>query len=126
MRYSIEPKDRIYAKGMAFLSFVKNMSKNLSNKYGEKFIDSAKTSTADAIKTASKRAIQKTEEATGDLIGNEIADKITSVSKKSTKELQNNETEVCRASPKDIPKKRYIYSGYILDIFWKDHKLLMN
>ena len=41
-----------------------------------------------------KRAIQKTAEATGDLIGNKIADKITSVSKKSAEELQNNETEV--------------------------------
>ena len=33
------------------------MGKNLSNKYGQKLIDSAKTSTSDAIKTASKRAI---------------------------------------------------------------------
>ena len=39
-------------------------------------------------KTASKRAIQKIAEATGDLIANKIADKITSVSKKSPKELQ--------------------------------------
>ena len=30
----------------------------------------------------------------GDLIGNKIADKITSVSKKSTKKLPNDETEV--------------------------------
>ena len=64
------------------------MGKNLSNKYGQKLIYSAKKSTADAIETASKRAIQKTEEATGDLIGNKIADKITSVSKS----LQKNWT----------------------------------
>ena len=64
------------------------MGKNLSNKYGQKLLDSAKKSTADAIKTASKRAIQKTVEATGDSIGNKIADKITSFSKKkSTKEI---------------------------------------
>ena len=50
----------------------------------------------DAIKTASKRAIQKTTEATGDLIGNKIADKITSLSKKSPKELQNDEIEVTK------------------------------
>ena len=43
------------------------------------------------LETASKRAIQKTAEATGDLIGNKIADKITSVSKKSVKELPNEE-----------------------------------
>ena len=56
-------------------SFAKNMGKYLSNKYGPKFLDSAKTSTTDAIKTTSKRAIQKTAEATGDLIGNKIADR---------------------------------------------------
>ena len=30
MRYSIEPRDRIYVKGYGFLSFARNMS----NKYG--------------------------------------------------------------------------------------------
>ena len=93
MRYSIEPRDRIYVKGYGFLSFAKNIGKNLSNKYGQKIIDTAKKSTTDAIKTASKRAIQKTAEATGDLIGNKIADKITTISKKSNKELPNNDDE---------------------------------
>ena len=46
-------------KGYGFLSFAKNVGKNLSNKYGQKFIDKAKKSTTDAIKTASKRTIQK-------------------------------------------------------------------
>ena len=105
MRYSIEPRDRIYVKVYRFLSFAKNMGKRLSNKYGQKLLDSAKKSTRDAIKTVSKRAIQKTAEATGGLIGNKIADKITKVSKKSTKELPNNdETDVKIATP----KKRYI------------------
>ena len=80
MRYSIEPRD---VKEYGFLSFAKNMGKSLSNKYGHKLLDSTKKSTTDAIKTASKRAIQKTAEATGDLIGNTIADKITSISKKT-------------------------------------------
>ena len=76
------------------MSFAKNMGKSLSNKYGQKRIDSAKKSTTDVIETASKRAIQKTAEATGDLIGNKTTDKITSFSKKkSTKELSNDETE---------------------------------
>ena len=44
------------------------MGKSLTNKYGQKLLYSAKTSTVDAIKTASKRAIQKTTEATGDLL----------------------------------------------------------
>ena len=50
MRYSIEPRNRIYVKGYGFLSFAKNMGKNSSNKYGQKL---------NAIKIASKRAIQK-------------------------------------------------------------------
>ena len=79
------------------------MDKNLSNKYGEKRFASAKKSTTDAIRTASKRAIQKTAEGTDDLIGNKIADKITSVSKRSNKELPNDETEV-----HTTPKKRCI------------------
>ena len=113
MRYSIEPRDRIYVKGYGVLSFAKNMhrhankvAKSSSNKYGQKLLDSAKKSTTDAIKTASKRAIQKTAEATGDLTGNKIADKLTSVSKKSTKELPNDETEV--DTKRATPKKRYI------------------
>ena len=85
MRYSIELRDRIYVKGYGFLSFAKNMGKNLSNKYGQKLIDTIKKSTTDAIKTASKRAIQKVGGATGDLIGNKIADKITIISKKLVK-----------------------------------------
>ena len=59
MRYSIEPRDRIYVKVYELLSFAKNMGKNLSNKYGQKLLDSAKKTTTDAIKTASKRAVQK-------------------------------------------------------------------
>ena len=106
MRYSIEPRDRTYVKGYGFLSFAKNMGKSLSNKYGQKRLDSAKKSTTDAIKTASKKAIQKIAEATGDLTGNKIADKITNTAKKSTKELPNDETE--EDAELATPKKRYI------------------
>ena len=119
MRYSIEPRDKIYVKGYGFLSFAKIMSKNLSNKYGQKLLDSTKKFTSDAIKTASKRAIQKASEATGDLIGSKIADKITSVSKKSPKELQNDKIEADKVSPNKA-QKIYIY------IQKKDNKLLMN
>ena len=90
MRYSIEPRDRIYVKGYGFLSFAKNMGKSLSNKYGQKLLGSAKKSTTDAIKTASKRVIQKTTEATGDSIGNKIADKIASASKKKSNNNNKN------------------------------------
>ena len=95
MRYSIEPRDRIYVKGYGFLSFAKNMGKISLNKYGQKLLDSAKRSTTDAIKTASKRAIQKTAEASGDLIANKIADKI-GVSKKTN----NNEADMEVATSK--------------------------
>ena len=110
MRYSIEPKERRYVKGRGSLSFARNIgthaakvAKNMSNKYSQKLVDTAKKSATDAIKTASKRAIQKTAEATGDLVGNKIADKITSASKKShNDEIQSNEVY------NEIPKERYI------------------
>ena len=98
MRYSVEPRDRIYVKGYGFMSF----ARSTSNKYGKKLVDTAKNSATDAIKTASKRAIQKTAEATGDLIGNKIADKITSVSEK--KYNNNNDDDVKLATH----KKSYI------------------
>ena len=112
MRYTIEPRDRIYVKGYGFLSFAKNMGKRLSNKYGQKILDSTKKSTTDAIKTASKRAIQKTAEATGVLTGNKIADKITIVSKKSgtelhSKKLHNND-EIKEHVEIATSKKKYI------------------
>ena len=84
------------------------MAKNVSNKFSKKFLDSAKTSTTDAIKTASKKAMQKTPEAIGYLIGNKVADKITSVSKKSPKELQNDEME----APKKIHMSRKKTTNY--------------
>ena len=83
MRHSTESRDRVYVKEYGFMSFTRTMS----NKYGKKFVDTAKRSATDAIKTASKRATQKTAEATGDLVGNKIADKTTSVCKKSTEKL---------------------------------------
>ena len=38
MIHSIEQWDRIYVKGYGFLSFAKDMGKNLSNKYGQKLL----------------------------------------------------------------------------------------
>ena len=108
MRYSIEPRD---VKGYGFMSFAKNMS----NKYGKKLVDTAKKSATDAIKTAYIKAIQKTAEATGDLVGNKIADKITSVSKKSTKKLPTIDED----AELTTHKKRYISPE-------NDNKLLMN
>ena len=100
MRYSLEPRDRVYVKGYGFMSFARSMS----NKYGKKLVDMAKKSATDAIKTASKRVIQKTAEATGDLVGNKIADKITSVPKKSTKKWPTIDED----AELNTHKKRYI------------------
>ena len=55
MRYSVEPRDKIYVKGYGFLSFAKNMSTHLSNKYGQKLLDTVKKFTTDAKKTALKK-----------------------------------------------------------------------
>ena len=48
MRHSIESRERIYVKWYGFVSFAKNMDKSLSNKYGQKLLDSTKKSTTDA------------------------------------------------------------------------------
>ena len=91
-------------------------AKSLSNKYGQKLLDSTKKSASEDIKTASKRAIQKTAEATGDLIGNKIADKTTSLSQKSSSNNNNNvdENSELTTHKKDIYLQK------------KDNKLLMN
>ena len=109
MRYSIEPRERKYAKGYGFLSFTKNLgthaakvAKNLNNKYSQKLADSAKKTATDALKIAGKRAVQKTAEASGDLVGNFIANKITSISKKPASEPHSN------AASNETPKERYM------------------
>ena len=114
MCYSIEPRDRIYIKSYEFLSFAKNIGKNLSSKYSQKLLNSAKKSTTDTIKTASKRAIQKSTKATGDLIGNKIVDKITIVSKKIFTKRFEDRWEWIRNTKKDIYLRK------------KDKTLLIN
>ena len=78
MRYSTEPKYRIYVEGYRFLSF----PKRFGCKYDKKLMDTATKTGKEAAKTASKRLVQKIAEATGDLTGNKIANKITSLNKK--------------------------------------------
>ena len=107
MRYSIEPREKRYVKGYGFLSFAENIDKNISNKRGQKLVDTAGKSATDATKIASKRAIQKTAEATRDLVGNKIADQITSTSKKSLKKPRDEELHSNEVN-KETPKERYI------------------
>ena len=94
-------------KRIWIFTFAENLVKNLSNKYGQNLHHSAEKPTTDPIKIAQKRAIQKTAEATGDLIGNKSTDKITSVSKQSTKKLYNND-ETEEDVERVTHKKRYI------------------
>ena len=55
------------------------------------------------FKTSSKRVIQNTAEATGDLIGNKISNQIT----KTSRNLQQNNSEIVRYEhDKEIPKER--------------------
>ena len=92
MRYSIEPKERRFVKGYGFMSF----ARNVSDKYSKSLMDKE----IDVSKTAGKKILKETAKATGDLIGNKIADKITSASKKSHDEV-NNERYI---SPKERQK----------------------
>ena len=62
MLYSIEPRDTRYVKDYGFSSFAKNIRINISNKFSQKLLESAKKFATDAIKTDSKRAIQKAAE----------------------------------------------------------------
>ena len=65
MRYSIEPRTRIYVKGYGFLSFAR--------KYRKQLLDKG----LDALKTASTKIIHKATKATGEFLGNKIADVVT-------------------------------------------------
>ena len=38
MSYSIEPRQRRYVEDYGFLSFAKNIGKNISNKYSQKLV----------------------------------------------------------------------------------------
>ena len=67
MRYSVQPRDRIFVRDYGFLSFARNMGKNigknisenLSGKYSQKLLDHAKKSVTDSFQTSSKSVIQK-------------------------------------------------------------------
>ena len=133
-RYSVQPSDRMFIKDCGFLSFGKNMCKNigknicksLNSKYSpgmlsmrQKLLDHVNQSPTDPIKTSSKRVIQKTAEATCDLIDSKIANKITNVSK-------NSETVTSEHS-KEIPKERYVSPEERQEIIdeWIDVQILL-
>ena len=95
MRYSIQPRDRIFVKYCGFLSFAKNMGKNIDNNISKPLIGKYSHK---PIYQSSKRVIQKTAEATGNLIGNKISNKVTNISKicqqKNSGTLTNEEENI--------------------------------
>ena len=100
MRYSIELRERRYVKGYGFLSFARNFSDKYSKSLMDKGVDVSKK----FAKTAGKKILKETAKATGDLIGKKIADKITSASKKSHDEVNNEILKEKYISPKDRQK----------------------
>ena len=64
MRCWVQPRHRIPVKGYGFMSFDKNVgkniNKNISGKYNQKCFDHAKQCVTGALKTTSKGVIKKT------------------------------------------------------------------
>ena len=72
MRYSIEPKNKIYVKKYVFLSFAKNVSKNLSNIHDQELLEKSQEIYNRCNKNCYKKSNSKKAEANGDLMGNKI------------------------------------------------------
>ena len=80
------------------------MTKRLSSKYGQKFLETTKKSRNDALNIVSKKTIHKAAEATNDLVGNNIAEKITQAATKNLMVVQIDETSI---QPTSIPEEIY-------------------
>ena len=100
MRYSIEPRERRFVKGYGFMSFARTFSDKYSKSLMDKGMDVSKT----FAKTAGKKILKEIAKATGYLIGNKNDDKITSASKKSYDEVNNEILKERYISPKDRQK----------------------
>ena len=66
MGYSIKPRERRHVKGHGFLSFARNIgthatkvAKNMSSKYSQKRVDTAKKFATDAIHLLQKEQFKK-------------------------------------------------------------------
>ena len=96
MRYSIELRERRFVKGYGSMSFARNFRDRYSKSLMDKGIDVSKK----FAKTAVKKILKETAKATGDLIGN----KITSASKKTHDEVNNEILKERYISPQDRQK----------------------
>ena len=96
--YSVEPRRRNYVKEYGFLSF----ARNLSNKYGEKLLNTATKTEIDTAKTAFKKAVHKTSAAKAELLGYRVTSKI--VEPKSVREANSRNVEEIVIPPEKIKK----------------------
>ena len=69
-RHAIEPRYYSFVKRHGFLSLAKCINKNLTQKYGQKFVNYAKNSNTDVLKNTSEIIVQKTAVTNGDLVSN--------------------------------------------------------
>ena len=81
-------------KAMVFCYLQENLVINMV----KKLMDTGTKTLTYAVKTASKRLVQETAEAKGDLIGNNVADKISLVGKRKSKEKEEERPEHMKES----------------------------
>ena len=72
MKKFLQSRVGIYVKSYEFLSFAKDMSKNVNSKYKQRFLDTTNNLAKDALNISSKIALQKTAKAAGNAVGNKI------------------------------------------------------
>ena len=81
------------------------MTKSLSTKYGQKFLETTKNLANDTLKIVPKRTIYKATEATNDLVGNKITEKIIKTAAKNRKKLMVVQIDETPMQPTRIPAK---------------------
>ena len=78
MKKFLQSRVGIYVKSYEFLSFAKDMSKNVNSKYKQRFLDTTNNLAKDALNISSQRALQNATKAAGDVVGNKIEEKLVS------------------------------------------------
>ena len=78
MKKFLQSRVGIYVKSYEFLSFAKDMSKNVNSKYQQRFLDTTNNLAKDALNISSQRALQNATTAAGDVVGNKIEEKLVS------------------------------------------------
>ena len=71
--YLVHPSDIIFVKGYGFLSFAKEIRKNIAKSINKNLLIMQIQSTADTLKAALKTEIPETAESNGNLIGKKMS-----------------------------------------------------